>query len=80
MGRGPHPAQNPPPLEGDDAMAWAWFGGNCTGFAKDFGMVPVLIDALGLDEQAREMFVLKLSLIYSTILSIQQKEAENARR
>jgi hypothetical protein len=68
----------PPPLENGDAIAMAFYTQNATAFVQDFGLMPDLIDRLGLDEASRRIFLAKLSKIHETVLTMRNAEIEKA--
>ena len=80
IGEGDHPAQNPPPLGSGDAMAFRWYNENATGFVKDFGIMPTLLNELGLTHGGRSLFLMKVSLIHRTMIDLAHKEAEERNR
>lgn len=80
IGHGNSPAQNPPPLEGGDAFAWAWFHENVGPFAQQFGLVPLAIQELGLGGVQKSLFLRKLDLILETLSREEMTKAENDRR
>lgn len=80
IGKGAHPAQNPPPIDEGDRFVWNWYFANCTKFAQDFNLLPELIKGLGMDRKSLELFLRKLSLIHLTIQKIQQEEMESEMR
>ncbi len=80
MGRGEHPACNPPPLGEADIIAWRFYADYATGFVKDFAIMPKLIEEMGLDDKARRALIQKLSLIHSTLTEKAMREAERKAR
>jgi hypothetical protein len=72
-GGGNHPAQNPPPLSEHDEFVMAWAAENLNGFVKDFGLMPILITELNLNEMERILFIKKLDLIYRYFLEREEK-------
>ena len=74
IGTGPQEALNPPPLEGSDAMAMAFYLENATAFVQEFGLMPTLLDKLGLEGTRRRVFLAKLSKIHETVLRMREEE------
>ena len=62
-------------LSEGDLIAIRWFSRNVTGFVKDFCMMPNLIDRLGMDEVQRELFLVKLNIIYQSVLEGRMEES-----
>ena len=75
IGKGSHPSQNPPPLEGGDAFVWNWYQENSTGFVRDYGLMPFLLKELGLNESGMRMMILKLTRIHRVMLRMDEKQA-----
>jgi hypothetical protein len=63
-----------------DRFAWAWYATNASLFVQEYGLMPKLIDDLALEGVARDLFIARLSLIHSTIVTIQRREAEKRAR
>lgn len=63
-------------MEGDDAEAWAFYCHNATAFVEEFGLMPGLIERLGLSDVSREIFLARLSRIHSTVLKVRSREVE----
>jgi hypothetical protein len=61
-------------MEGEDWFAWNFYERNATGFIKDFGLMNDRINKFEFDEITEELFMIKLSLIHQSIISIHQKE------
>ena len=49
---------------------------NCTGFVREFNLMPQLIGRLGLDDTTQELFLLKLSMIYQAMVRKAEREAK----
>jgi len=65
---------NPPPLDDGDARAMAFYMENATAFVQEFGLMPSLIDKLGLDDTERRVFLAKLGKIHETVLRMREEE------
>jgi len=65
---------NPPPLDDGDAQAMAFYMENATAFIQEFGLMPSLIDKLGLDDTERRVFLAKLGKIHETVLRMREEE------
>ena len=70
LGEGPSPAQNPPPLKEDEAMAWNFYNANATAFVREFGLMTERLRRTGLGEAARDVFIGRLSAIHQAVLDI----------
>ena len=64
IGRGSHPAQNPPPIDGHSVAVLNWYYENVTAFAIDHGLMPDLIRGLGLKGEEKAITLVKLNVIY----------------
>lgn len=67
-----------PRLESDDAEAWNFYCHNATAFVEEFGLMPGLIEGLGLCGVAKDIFLARLSRIHSTVLTMRSREVERA--
>ena len=76
IGKGSHPAQNPPPLRAGDAFVWEWYQENCSALVRDFELMPFLLKELGLDESGMRVMVLKLGRIHDAMKRMGAKEAQ----
>lgn len=76
IGKGDHPAQNPPQIGRGDLLALRWYNENATGFIKDYGLLPMLLSELGMKPGNRSLFLTKASHIHRAMMDIGQKEAE----
>jgi hypothetical protein len=63
-----------------DARALRWYSENCSPFAKDFGLVPVMFASLGLEGEQRRMFLSKLDAVHAMAQRLATAEAEKERR
>ena len=68
IGKGSHPAQNPPPLDDHSAAVMIWYGENVTAFARDYGLLPGLIRELGLRGEEKAIALAKMNVIYEARL------------
>lgn len=73
LGEGPSPAQNPPPLGEDEAMAWNFYNANVTAFVREFGLMPERLERTGLEGAARDVFIGRLAAIHQAVLDIRAK-------
>ena len=64
-------------LSEGDLFALEWFGRNVTSFSLEANLVLSLIDNLGLEGTAREVFLLKLNAIYQSIRNQQTEKIKN---
>lgn len=64
-------------LSEGDLFAIEWFNRNVTGFAMESGMISGLVDELGFEGVSKELFLLKLNLIYQSIQRSQMEEYKN---
>lgn len=76
VGASDSPLDNPPKLSRGDLDAWNFYQTSATSFVQDFGLMPQLVNDLGLDEATKEILLRKLSLIHASMLKIQKKEME----
>jgi len=60
----------------EDRVVFNWYLENCTGLAKDFNLMPMLLERLGLDDEGLGRFLLRINLIHGAFLRIQQIESE----
>ena len=74
IGEGDNPAQNPPIISEGDRFALEWFYRNVSGFSMEAGILPMLIERLGLTENQSELFMQRVGLIYNAELEIVQRE------
>jgi len=65
IGQGKGPALNPPPLEGGDWRAWAWFKENCAAMDVELGLTSMEFRALRLRGAQRLLFKMKLREIHA---------------
>ena len=79
MGTGDHPVLNPPPLDRDDARALRFYTDNATAFVQEFGLMPGLVERLGLPEEVRRVFLAKLGRIHETVLKMRAEELRKQR-
>jgi hypothetical protein len=70
------PCQNPPGLSREDRFIMDWYFMNCTDFAKDFNLMPMMIGKLNLNYESEMMFLRKLNIIRNSMAKIRQEEAE----
>ncbi len=49
---------------------------NCTDFARDFNLMPMMIGKLNLNYESEMMFLRKLNMIRNTMAIIRREEAE----
>ena len=63
-------------LSEGDCFVLEWFSRNVTSFALESGMISELVEELGFKGTSKEVFLLKLNLIYQ---DIQRRQAEEAR-
>ena len=81
IGRGEHPAQNPPPIDGHSAAVLIWYSENVTTFVKECGLMPELIRELKLSGEEKVLTLAKLNVIYEAQMKISRTaaaEADNA--
>lgn len=79
IGRGSHPAQNPPPVGDDDWFILAWYFRRCSAFMREAGLLAGEIERLGLTPAAKEVFLYKLQLIHETAYRIEEREIRKKR-
>jgi len=77
IGKGAHPAQNPPRLSEADHWILDWYFKHCTGFTMDFHIVGGLIEKLHLREVAMELLIQKLSAIHEMMVRVSSEEAKD---
>ncbi len=49
---------------------------NCTDFARDFNLMPMMIGKLNLNYESEMMFLRKLNMIRNAMAKIRQEEPE----
>jgi len=65
-----------PELDDYDVFILNWFGQNCTGFVKEYGLMPHLLAELELSYEDKDFLLMKLSVIYGTLQKIEQERIE----
>jgi len=75
IGKGSAACQNPPWRGEHDCFVWGFYYDNFSMFTAEYGIVPMLINSLGLSYHEKSLFVRKLSMIYSTMKEISEKES-----
>jgi hypothetical protein len=80
MGKGNHPAQNPPELTEHDEFCLFWFNRYCTGFVKEYGLSAFFFQKLELETDEATLFLYKLDMIYLAGVEIwkERMKRENA--
>jgi len=68
-----------PVLSIGDKFVLAWYGRNCTGFARDFNLMPMLIRRMNLRPENEELFLMKLNTIHRTLGEIEDDKREASR-
>jgi hypothetical protein len=76
IGKGTHPAQNPPPLDEADRFVMTWYFRMCPAFLREIGLSSIEIGALNLSAAAKEIFLYKLQKIHNAMIKIWERETQ----
>jgi hypothetical protein len=60
-------------------MALNFYAENATGFVKDFGMMPMLMERLSIPQEWRRVFLAKLSAIHAMAMKMSEEEARKGK-
>jgi hypothetical protein len=77
MGKGEHPACNPPEISQSDRDALVFYNTYATGFASDFGLMPIYLSRLKMSPDEEWIFFEKLSVIHEARMMASMKERNN---
>lgn len=58
-------------------FAIEWYSRNVTGFAMESGMISGLVDKLGFNGVSKELFLLKINLIYQSMQKARMEELKS---